>query len=190
MEDRKTQIIEIAIELVKKYGYDSFSYADLSKTLGITKASIHHHFSKKDDLGLELCSHIHKQMLNEFNSILEEDTSAKNKLYTYFNLYEKIIENGDKICPIASLQAEANIISKEMRDEINLIDNSESEFIEKILNVGVASEEFKKVGNMKIEAILIASTLKGALQYARIHGKEHYKMIVEQLILHLVHPCD
>ncbi|HIE19064.1 TPA: TetR/AcrR family transcriptional regulator, partial [Candidatus Bathyarchaeota archaeon] len=33
-------------------GYGGFSYSDLSKALGITKASIHHHFPSKEELGL------------------------------------------------------------------------------------------------------------------------------------------
>ena len=45
--DRKTQIIELATELVQSKGFDSFSYNDLSEDLGIRKASIHHHFAKK-----------------------------------------------------------------------------------------------------------------------------------------------
>jgi len=186
MEDRKVQIIKLSIELIKKYGYDSFSYADLSKTLGITKASIHHHFPKKDNLGLEICSYLQTHMLEEFATILSEHTSAKIKIKNYFNLYANIIKEGDKICPIASLEAEANIISKDMRTIITLIDDSENKFIVKILNMGIESGEFNIVGSVEAEAMLIASTLKGALQYARIHGKQYYNKITTQLIAHLL----
>lgn len=48
MENRKSQIIQVAISLIKEYGYDSFSYKDLSETVGITKATLHHHFPKKE----------------------------------------------------------------------------------------------------------------------------------------------
>ena len=186
MEDRKTQIIEIAIELIKKYGYDSFSYADLSKTLGITKASIHHHFPKKDDLGLALCNHIHDNMHMTFSAILTRDISALRKLEAYLTLYEKMLEGGDKVCPVASLQAEANIISKEMKNAIYEIDNTESQFIEQVLIQGKESAEFTIVKDIKTQAILMASSLKGTLLYARIHGKEQYRTISHQMIKQIV----
>lgn len=182
MTDRKQQILELSIELVKKYGYDSFSYATLSKTLGITKASIHHHFPKKDDLGLALCSYIHKNMNMTLDAIIQKEISALKKLEAYFNLYEKMLDDGDKICPIASLQAEANIISKEMKQEIYAIDNTESQFLEKVLLEGQKSNEFNILGDLQTQAILIASGLKGTLLYSRIHGKVHYKTISHQLI--------
>ena len=44
--------MEVATELVQTRGYSAFSYQDLSNRLGITKASIHHHFPSKAGLGL------------------------------------------------------------------------------------------------------------------------------------------
>ena len=182
MIDRKKQIIELSIELVKEYGYDSFSYATLSKNLGITKASIHHHFSTKDDLGLALCTYIYEHMKVTFDAILIKNTSALKKLQEYLRLYEKMMDNGNKICPVASLQAEAQVISKDMQKMVANIDDIESQFIEKILLEGKNSNEFILGGNLTIEAISMAASLKGALLYARIHGKEHYCMISTQLI--------
>ena len=43
---RKDQILEVATELVQTRGYSAFSYQDLSDRLGITKASLHHHFPR------------------------------------------------------------------------------------------------------------------------------------------------
>ena len=186
MIDRKKQILELSIELVKMYGYDSFSYATLSKELGITKASIHHHFPKKDDLGLALCNYIHNQMSTAFDAILTKDISALKKLEAYLTLYENMLEEGDKVCPVASLQAEANIISKEMKDAIYGIDNTESQFIENVLIQGKESAEFTILEDIKTQAILMASSLKGTLLYARIHGKEHYRIISQQMIKQIV----
>jgi len=185
MEDRKTQIIKLSVELVKKYGYDSFSYADISRKFGIAKASIHHHFPKKDDLGLEICNYIHENMSKAFDKILSKDTSAKEKIQEYIDLYADMMDNGDNICPIASLQAESNIISEKMKKEVILIDDLENKFIETLLHLGIKSKEFIVTGSIKYEALLISSILKGALMYARIHGKENYKMVSQQLLIRL-----
>jgi TetR/AcrR family transcriptional repressor of nem operon len=51
MESRKNQIISLAFKLIQEKGFVCMSYDDLSKPLGVTKASIHYHFEKKEDLG-------------------------------------------------------------------------------------------------------------------------------------------
>ena len=48
------RLIAEAEMLVKRRGYSGFSYADLAAVIGISKASIHHHFPAKEDLGAAL----------------------------------------------------------------------------------------------------------------------------------------
>lgn len=50
--DKKNEILDCAQTLIQKRGYNGFSYADISSTVGIRKASIHHHFSTKVDLAV------------------------------------------------------------------------------------------------------------------------------------------
>ena len=44
MIDRKEQILDVTAELLLARSFNSFSYKDLSDRLGISKATIHHHF--------------------------------------------------------------------------------------------------------------------------------------------------
>jgi TetR/AcrR family transcriptional repressor of nem operon len=48
--ERKKEILEVAAELLQTHSFGSFSYADLSERLAISKASIHHHFATKQEL--------------------------------------------------------------------------------------------------------------------------------------------
>ena len=52
--DRKEEILEVATELLQTRSFSSFSYADLSARLGISKASIHHHFPTKEAMARAL----------------------------------------------------------------------------------------------------------------------------------------
>jgi TetR/AcrR family transcriptional repressor of nem operon len=47
-------LLKLGSELLLSRGYNGFSYQDLSERLSIRKASIHHHFPSKEDLGLVL----------------------------------------------------------------------------------------------------------------------------------------
>jgi len=49
--DTATRILDTAERLVQSRGYNGFSYADIAERVGITKASLHHHFETKATLG-------------------------------------------------------------------------------------------------------------------------------------------
>ena len=58
-EDRTTaettgtaaQILDTAEGLVQERGFNGFSYADVARELGVTKAALHYHFASKAELG-------------------------------------------------------------------------------------------------------------------------------------------
>mgnify|MGYP001620026154 CR=1 FL=1 len=83
--DRKAEIIGLADQLVKSVGYEGFSYADLSAKLGITKASIHHHFPHKEDLGAALCDSYEEYLAEKFSAIEAQGGGAWAKLDAYLN---------------------------------------------------------------------------------------------------------
>ena len=43
--DTRISLLDSAERAVRQRGFDGFSYADLSKEIGIRKASIHYHFA-------------------------------------------------------------------------------------------------------------------------------------------------
>ncbi|MCA8089277.1 TetR/AcrR family transcriptional regulator, partial [Burkholderia cenocepacia] len=47
-------LVQAGEGLMRSMGYAAFSYADLAETVGIRKASIHHHFPTKEDLGVAI----------------------------------------------------------------------------------------------------------------------------------------
>ncbi|MDE5249046.1 TetR/AcrR family transcriptional regulator [Klebsiella pneumoniae] len=51
------KILRLTDTLIQQRGFLGFSYADLEKEIGIRKASIHHHFPGKTDLGLAYCEY-------------------------------------------------------------------------------------------------------------------------------------
>ena len=52
--DTRTEILDAAERLVQQRGFNAFSYADIARELGVTKASLHYHFAGKAELGRAL----------------------------------------------------------------------------------------------------------------------------------------
>ncbi|MEM7146666.1 MAG: TetR/AcrR family transcriptional regulator [Verrucomicrobiota bacterium] len=179
--DRKAELIQIAIELVMKSGFDSFSYSDLADQLGIRKASIHHHFPKKEDLGLAILEKVKEVCADHFDHISQQNITAAKKLDLAFSQGRDLCESGNMICPIGSLQAEYNVIPTSMQNKLREIEDLEIDFFTKVLDQGRREECFAFQGSPRDQAIFVVSTLKGGLQYARTHDKSTFTKVINQL---------
>lgn len=51
MDEISSQIIDIAIKMICEGGYQTLSFRQIASELEIRSASIHYHFSAKEDLG-------------------------------------------------------------------------------------------------------------------------------------------
>lgn len=170
LKNRKEQIVNLALELLKSRGFENFSYQDLATNLGISKASIHHHFPKKVDLGVALCAAIQQWHTQEFANILASSSSAMDKLNVYINGLRGFCSHNTKICPLSSLQADVALLPTAMKQAIKRLDEDEIHFISGILQQGRDNQELHFVGSTKHQALLFVLSCKGALQYSRVHG--------------------
>ncbi len=183
LKNRKEQIISTALELLKSHGYENFSYLDIANQLGITKASIHHHFPKKPELGVALCQAIQTWHELEFGKILAMKSDAKEKLAIYINGMLRFACDKNKICPLSSLQADITLLPDEMHAALKQLDLQELAFIEQLLQQGLDEGLFNFEGSAQSQAILVVLTCKGALQYSRVHGNALFEQTIKQMNL-------
>ena len=184
---RKQEIIEHAADLLQTQGFENFSYRDLSERLGITKASIHYHFPKKEDLGVALCQWIQCWHEKQF-AVARTCEGAWPKLCSYLKGAKAYAEGENKICPLSSLQVNITSLPASMRDALKQLDEHEIDFIADILQEGRDSGEMNFPGDAHSQATLFVLTCKGALQYTRVHGPELFERIIAQARLLLGNP--
>mgnify|MGYP000049339525 CR=1 FL=1 len=173
--NRKQQIVELAAELLQTHGFESFSYQDLSTRLGITKASIHHHFPKKADLGVALCEWIQQWHENQFRALRNLNGTAWDKLEVYQKASLAYAEGENKICPLSSLQVDIASLPEEMRIALKRLDEHELDSIAEILQRGKDAGEMHFAGEVRSVSVLFVLACKGALQYTRVHGREIFE---------------
>ncbi len=181
LKNRKEQIIDLALELLQTRGFENFSYQDLARQLGITKASIHHHFPKKEDLGVALCQRIQEWHERKFSQTRVFSGSVMEKLDLYVEGALNYACGDKKICPLSSLQADIASLPEAMRPALKRLDDHELDFIAELLEQGRASGELKFTGSVRAQAVLFVLTYKGALQYSRVHGREIYQDAMSQM---------
>lgn len=76
----RERLLSEAEHLMREKGYSAFSYADLSKIVGITKASIHHHFPTKDILGEQVVIQAFSDTQRVFEQIEATEKARREEL--------------------------------------------------------------------------------------------------------------
>ncbi len=167
MISTKDKITEYSIKLIKTKGYSSFSYDDIAQKLKISKAAVHHHFEKKEDLGIAVCQYLQTKIIEGYNKNLKQDVHPWIFAETRINT----IKSGE-ICPISSLQTDFDQFSPKLKKELKKTTDMEIEYFQKLV------EEYAPGLPDYSQAVTSYLALKGALQYRRILGEEFYKKSV------------
>ncbi|WP_141430404.1 TetR/AcrR family transcriptional regulator [Bacillus sp. 03113] len=180
MKNRKTQIIELTLKHIQEKGYLSFSYDDLAKELGVTKASIHYHYEKKGDLGIAVCDRLQEGLEKSLLEIEQAAMKLEDKpLEFILRRVKHIGHNG--ICPLSALQGDFNFLPNSMQERIQELSQMEIDFIVKLLDEAKKEGALHPSKNSHELAILLISSTKGALQYRRVLGDEFFSSVLEQM---------
>ncbi|KRE36614.1 TetR/AcrR family transcriptional regulator [Paenibacillus sp. Soil724D2] len=176
MENRKTQIVDLALKLIREKGYVAISYDDFSKQLGVTKASIHYHFEKKEDLGIAVLERI----LNSLQNIVNSSGTAEEKLKHYIAYRtEKIGCN--EICPISSFQTDFESLPDVLQQKVQAVSQLEVSLLITILQEGINEDFVQDSEDIESLALTILACIKGILQYRRVLGKDIYPQVINQI---------
>lgn len=179
--ERKAQILDAAAELLQSRSFSSFSYQDLSDRLGITKASLHHHFRTKEALGRALIDRSYAYYGAALKEISRKHSDPRKQLDSYLELMSEIAQSGTKICVTGVLQTEHNVISKGMRAGISRQHRFIHRWLSSVLEAGRRQGLMDIPGTPQDGAALICAAIQGALQNARAEGPRKFTAVVRQL---------
>ncbi|WP_226529024.1 TetR/AcrR family transcriptional regulator [Metabacillus niabensis] len=171
MENRKTQIVDLAIKLIQQKGYVAFSYDDISKQLGVTKASIHYHFEKKEDLGTAITERLSKSLENSLLLIKNPAVSAEEKLKKFIQQQAERFECTE-ICPISSLQTDYESLPHSLQEKIEEVSRLELTIMKEIVSQAQTEKIINGSEDVQSLAVTILSSIKGALLYRRVLGDD------------------
>ncbi|MGA3601815.1 TetR/AcrR family transcriptional regulator [Lysinibacillus agricola] len=180
MTNRKSQIIELSLKKIQEKGFSSFSYDDLAKELGVTKASIHYHFEKKGDLGFAVCERIQQGLEEAYSAIKHSSTDPKEKPFAFILQRVRFIELND-VCPISALQADYNYLPEQMQEKIQQLSQMEVNLVVDLLHEAKQEGALQTTDDLKGLAVLLISSTKGGLQYKRVLGEEFFSKLLEEL---------
>jgi len=181
--DRDTvdRILDVAEHLVQVRGYNAFSYADVSAALGIRKASLHHHFATKADLGAALVERYRRSFLAALAAI-EEAPAAGERLGRYVGLYRSVLRR-QRMCMCGMLAADIATLPAPMRRGVARFFTENEAWLARVLAAGRSRGELHFAGAPAAIAAFLVSALEGALLVSRGSGEPAHLDAVASLLL-------
>ncbi|MEJ7622586.1 MAG: TetR/AcrR family transcriptional regulator [Pyrinomonadaceae bacterium] len=162
------KLLDAAQDVIQVRGFNAFSYGQLATTVGISTASIHHHFPTKNDLGEEVV----RRYRVRFNGVLEkirtECSNPAECLERYCAEFVATMESGGRICLCGMLASDYETLPENIRREVRLFFGENEEWLAAILDKGRRDGVFRFEADASDLAITFFSTLEGAMLDSRM----------------------
>ncbi|MDF5708945.1 MAG: TetR/AcrR family transcriptional regulator [Nostoc sp. S4] len=184
------QIVIVAKELIQTYGYNGFSYADISVRVGIRKATIHYHFPTKSYLTKIVVARYRENFSKKLRDVDRQTDDPHRKIQIYVQMYSDVLKKNDNICLCGMLAAEFTTLPEDVRWEVQKFFSENEEWLTKIIKsivlLKVADVVTLDESCDQDEAWLLLSVLEGAMLIARTNeGVPRFYSITQRLLKRL-----
>ena len=164
-------ILRCARSLIIAGGYNGFSYADISKVVGIRNASIHHHFPSKSDLVRKLVARYRDEAQAGIAALERNVSDPGELLRAYTGYWEACITDATApFCVCALLAGQIPVLPEEVALEVRAHFRAVSAWLTSVLERGAKQGRLRLAGTAKGEAEIFMATIHGAMLSARAYG--------------------
>jgi TetR/AcrR family transcriptional regulator, transcriptional repressor for nem operon len=180
--DTREHILDTAQALAQARGFNAFSYADIAASVGIRKASIHHHFPAKEDLEIALVQRYRERFSDALGLIWQRKRKASSRLRAFGELYLQTLSDG-KICLCGMLASDIAALPEAVRAPLLLFFEDQELWLVQTLEAGLKANEFPTLAHARNKARSLLSALQGGMLIARARNDSDYltQVLDEQL---------
>jgi TetR/AcrR family transcriptional regulator, transcriptional repressor for nem operon len=184
--DTATAILDVAERLVQQRGFNGFSYADVARELGVTKAALHYHFPGKAELGEQLVQRYGKRFAEALQAITDAPVSAAERLADYCEVYRRVLLEG-RMCLCGMLAADYDTLAEPMRAAVARFFEENEAWVAGLLEQGQGDGSLV-VGQPVVDAArTVIAALEGAMLVARpFAGAAVFDAVVGRLLADFV----
>lgn len=168
--DTYNRILDVAQHLVQERGFNGFSYANISQTLGIKNASIHYHFPGKIDLGVALVRRYRQRLQHLLSHLQAQDIPAPALLESYLVGYRNVVHEDGRICLCAVLAGELNTLPENIKAEVEAFFQLNQDWLTKVIQDGMMKGQLKSSGSPDHAAEVFLATLEGGMLLSRSYA--------------------
>lgn len=184
---RSIEIAACARTLLVSGGYNSFSYADISESVHISKASIHHHFPSKAELVHTVLVRYREEARSGLQSLSQQIPNPPAQLEAYAGYWATCMrDDTSSFCICAMLAAELPTIPSEVAEQVRGHFLDLTAWLASVMVKGAAQGVLFLQASPEGEAMTFMSTVHGAMLSARAYGDPKvFAAIVQPLMRRL-----
>lgn len=161
---RKEQIMDAALKVIISKGYENSRMDDIVDLSSMSKGAIYWYYKSKKEVYLNLVNYWVIKYSTVINHIVEEDDSAADQLKDVFDYFILQYEQDP-----SAFKALVEFWSLAGRDEdfhkkVDRVYTKFLQFLERIINKGVKSGEFKKL-DVRVTALSIMVNIEGIIWF-------------------------
>ena len=169
--DTKQALLESAERAVRRWGYNGFSYADLSKDVGIRKASIHYYFPKKENLALALIAQYRETVFDRLNKISDGHGKASQQIEAFIEVYRNALGACDMVCLCVALSGNKDDLNEATLKEVNRFQDGIRNWLISVFNKAQNDKSISNLLESSVEAANALALVQGAQLVARASGE-------------------
>ena len=166
------RVLDAAQRLIQQFGYNGFSYDDISREIAIKKPSIHHHFRTKADLVQTIVQRYGHRFAAALANIDAASADPVRRLAMYGELFATTYQQDRRLCVCGILGAEAASISADVAEDVRVFFQMNLDWLRATIEAGRASGALRQVGSAQEQAYGLLSALEGAMMVGRGFGSD------------------
>ncbi|MDX8568247.1 TetR/AcrR family transcriptional regulator [Elizabethkingia sp. HX XZB] len=179
----REKIILLGDNLIRKKGYNAFSFGDISKKLGIKNASIHYHFTTKTTLVIAIIQK-HHILLEKFKRRIANENPLQ-KLIQFLSVYA-VAKSEGRISILGSLSNDYYSFEPEVQAELKILTDNTLNWLTDTLKDGKKEGFFNYNMDHHTKALMIITNILGAEHLSRITYHQNFQEIKNTIINDLI----
>ncbi|WP_250482334.1 TetR/AcrR family transcriptional regulator [Caballeronia sp. GACF5] len=176
-------LIQAGEGMMRSRGYAAFSYADLAATVGIRKASIHHHFPTKEDLGIAIVEAYVSRVVDALERIDRQTEDLWGRLNGFFDTF-RASSDGSLLPLCGALAAEMAALPPELQKLTHRFFELELRWLTRVIDNGISEAEIPVGVGSSQKAHQLLSVLEGAslVEWAMKNGETLDRGIIRLIV--------
>ncbi|HVS98336.1 MAG TPA: TetR/AcrR family transcriptional regulator [Puia sp.] len=175
----RADILVRADELIRRRGFNAFSYTDIAAILEIRNAAVHYHFPTKSELGQAVIDREIERL-----TLYRRDCGATPGDEQLKHLVTAFYHNSQRnyICLMGSLLPDFATFDSEMRTKVAALCDAILGWLTESLESARAAGRLRFEGRPRERAALVASTLLSSLLLSRVSGERVFQQMVDRML--------
>ncbi len=165
METKEEAILKATETMVRRGGYNGFSFREIAKEVGVKSSSVHYYFPTKEDLGIAVTRYYTDRFFESLGSPDTLKANGKDPITVYIAAFRYALTQDKRMCLCGMFGAEIDGLPQGVVTQTQEFFSRNLDWLEQAYNIKKHSEARKK-------AMQTLSLLQGALISSNALGDE------------------